>query len=203
MAGWGDGGAPRRRRTAAAAPLLCARPPQCDTRRGNNLSRTERRVRILLPGFADSGVCAGSHYDGWEQTNTVVTGIQQPSCLATLRVDQRSAGDGCGNRPAVPVRIGSKTALSMSGVAGSFGAMAIGFPAATAVPIANWGLTSFEQALPIVVITYSPLDLPGELVTALDVPISMPTGITLMAQGLMLAPGTQLLTNPVKFILVP
>ena len=137
------------------------------------------------------------------QTNTVVTGIQQPSCIATLRVDQRGASDGFGNRPAVPVRVGSKTALSMSGVTGSFGAIAVGFPAANASPIANWGLTSFDLTIPVLVIAYSPLDQTGEFVTALDVPIYIPTGISLMAQGLMLAPGTQLLTNPVKFVLVP
>ena len=91
----------------------------------------------------------------------------------------------------------------MSGVTGSFGAIAVGFPAANASPIANWGLTSFDLTVPVLVIAYSPLDQTGEFVTALDVPIYIPTGISLMAQGLMLAPGTQLLTNPVKFVLVP
>lgn len=137
------------------------------------------------------------------QVNTVVSGIQQPSCAASLRVDQRGAGAGFGGRPAVPVRVGSQAALSMSGVGGSFGAIAVGFPGVGVVPLSNWGLMSFDPAMPVVVIAYAPLSQSGELMTSLDVPASVPLGINFMVQGLMLAPGAQLLTNPVIFVLVP
>ena len=137
------------------------------------------------------------------QTGPVVSGIQQPSCAATLRVDQRGAGDGFGGRPAVPVRVGGEAALSMSGAPGSFGAIALGCPGASVISIAQWGLMSFDPTMPIVVMVFAPLDQHGEMMTSFDLPASVPTGISLMAQGFMFAPGSELFSNPVRFVLVP
>ena len=137
------------------------------------------------------------------QTGPVVAGIQQPSCTSSLRVDQRGAGDGFGGRPAVPVRVGGQAALSMSGASGSYGAIGLGFAAATAVPILQWGLWSFDPTMPVILVAFAPLDQHGEMLATYAVPASVPPGISLMAQGLMFAPGAELFTNPVRFVLVP
>ena len=136
------------------------------------------------------------------QAGPVTTGLQPASCGATIRIDQRGAGDGFGSRPAVPVRRGNSAALSLSGSPGGFGAIALGFAGASAFPL-QWGLMSFDPLLPIVIMDFAALDQHGEMLAAFPVPATAPIGFALLAQGLVFTPSLELFSNPVQLVIVP
>lgn len=136
------------------------------------------------------------------QTGPVTTGLQPASCDATIRIDQRGAGDGFGGRPAVPVRRGNSAALSLSGPPGGIGAIALGFAGTTALPL-QWGLMSFDPLFPIVVMNFAALDPYGEMMTAVPIPATALLGDVLLAQGLVFSQGLGLFTNPVQLVVVP
>lgn len=137
------------------------------------------------------------------QDSPPVPGIQPSDCAATLRVDQRADGAGFGGRPAVPVHIGNQVAVSVSGPANSLTLLAIGFPAPVSTPLLHLGQMSFDQGLPLEILRIALLDANGELVTPYLLPSWVPAGFGLCVQAAVLAPGSELLTNPMQFVMVP
>ena len=137
------------------------------------------------------------------QVSTPVPGIQPPGCGATLRLNQRADGAGFGGRQAVPVRAGESMSINLSGPPAGLGIIAFGYAAAAGSPLAGLGLNSLEPTLPITLFVFAILDGRGELHTSLQLPVSLPVGYTACLQGAVLATGTDVLSNPMQFVIAP
>lgn len=138
----------------------------------------------------------------YSQVGPTIPGIQQPDCAATLRIDQRGAGDGFAGRPAVPVRLGDSMAISLSGTPGGLGIVAVGFTATTPLQW-PWGLVSFDLTLPNAILLVTALDPHGEALTPFSLPSWLQPGFRMCVQGAVFSPAVGLLTNPVQFELIP
>ncbi len=139
----------------------------------------------------------------FKQNAPTAPGLQAPSCGAALRIDQRADGAGFGSRAAVNVHLGAPMALSLSGPANGLGLLCIGFAAPTSSPLFQWGLLSLDTNLPVATVAVVMLDQHGEFVRPLSFPITSPTGLHLTVQGAVFAVGSEYLTNPMQFTLVP
>lgn len=150
---------------------------------------------------ADEGIDIGILYtqDGPAPLAT----LQQPSCDAALRINQRAAGAGYAARAPVPVVAGSSMAVSLSGAPNAFGVLAMGAPSATPTTLPTLGLLNLDVTFTPYVMTITTLDAHGELVYEQPLPAAAPVGASLAVQGLVLSTSAEVLSNPVRFEIVP
>jgi hypothetical protein len=138
----------------------------------------------------------------YTQTGPTIPGIQQRSCAAAVRINQRGAGDGFGGRPAVPVRVGTSMAVGMSGSPGTFAVLFAGSPATPPLQT-MWGPISLNPGYPIIWLAATPLDGHGELRTTIALPAFVPLNFGLCVQGGVWGQDATVLSNPVRFVAVP
>ena len=129
--------------------------------------------------------------------------LQQASCDAALRINQRASGAGYGGRAPVPVRAGAAMAVSLSGAPGAFGLLAMGAPSAAPTPLPTLGLLNLDVTFTPFLMTVTTLDVHGELVFEQPLPATAPVGASLSVQGLVLSTSAEALSNPVRFEIVP
>lgn len=129
--------------------------------------------------------------------------LQQASCDAALRINQRAAGAGYANRAPVPVRAGTSMAVNLSGTPNAFGLLAMGYPSAAPTTLPLLGLLNLDLTFTPYLMTVSTLDAHGELLFEQPLPAAAPVGASLAVQGLVLSASAEVLSNPVRFELVP
>ncbi len=136
------------------------------------------------------------------QVGPTVGGAQSASCAAALRLDQRAGGAGYGGTPAVPVRVGGRLAVSVSGQPGDLAFVAAGGPLDPGLPLFQWGLLGLDPTVGLIAVGAVPLDANGEALFAVAMPPA-PVGGSVAMQSLVFTASGEVLSNPVRCVLVP
>jgi hypothetical protein len=126
---------------------------------------------------------------------------QDPSCAATLRVNNFATRAGYGGAPARLLPVGQLAFFGMSGGGFEFAAVFAGTRLDPGAP-SPFGLLGLDLGAGVVAVVSSFLDANGELMVPVAVPTPMPPGATLTLQGVttVSATGALVFSNPEQVV---